>query len=544
MNIIPHILSALLFAQTPIGGESSNAAALGSHTTAAHTLTPANAEAVRNDLQELSTQVDSIRQSLSDLGALVGHGKQTITELDIFHGYIWVFAVAFLVTLAATPIMRTLAIRHGIVDRPSEARKIHRMPIAYLGGVGVYLGLLAGIVFSYATPFHGLIDFHPTAKPLTGLPGGVPVSILLGMTVIMLCGLIDDVVGIDPRAKIAGQLFAAAALATEDVGVRLAAGIIVPIAKAVGIHTQMIGGFETVAFHVPFGMLGFTDIPFDVVYWVGTAVIAVFVLGACNASNLIDGLDGLLSGVTAIASIGLLFIALMLALVDDGARGGGANLDPPRIILCLSLLGACLGFLPHNFNPATIFLGDCGSLLLGFVTITIVLTLGTTGQTHLVLAGIIIYAIPIIDTTLAIARRKIARKKISDADDQHLHHMLKRALGVKGAVFALYGIGVAFAVLGVMLSEGRGRVTYALIMLFAAFIGVTSFKIARKEAIERQMREAEARRGLPCDVPTTGAIAVAHATGNGAATAAQPVAAAQSTSPNAPQAAATSPSNI
>lgn len=451
-------------------------------------------ESVRARLGELSQQVDALHHKIDDLSGLVGGAKQFTTRLDIFHGYMWVFAAAFIVTLASTPFMRRLAIKHGIVDRPSEARKIHRVPIAYLGGVAVYLGILAGIVFSYAAPFHQLIDFHHSAKPPSALAGGVPLSVVLGMTVIMLCGLIDDVVGIDPRAKLAGQLFAAAALATEDVGVRVAAGLVVPFAKAIGVPITMMDGFETIAFSIPVGMFGITDIPVDIVYWIGTAVIAVFVLGACNASNLIDGLDGLLSGVTAIASIGLLIIALMLALVDDGARGTGANLDPPRIILCLSLLGACLGFLPHNFNPATIFLGDAGSLLLGFVTITIVLTLGTTGQTHLVLAGLIIYAIPIIDTTLAIARRKIAGKRISDADDQHLHHMLRRALGVKGAVFALYGIGVAFAILGVMLSEERGRSTYALIMLFAAFIGVTSFKIARRGAMEAQMREAEAQR--------------------------------------------------
>src|SRR6185369_10438896 len=98
----------------------------------------------------------------------------------------------------------------------------------------------------------------------------------------------------------------------------------------------------------------------------------LFVLGACNASNLIDGLDGLLSGVTAIANVGLLIIALGLAAADDGPRDGA------RIVLGLAVLGACLGFLPHNLNPATIFLGDAGSLLLGYCTIVIVLMLGDT----------------------------------------------------------------------------------------------------------------------------------------------------------------------
>ena len=180
-------------------------------------------------------------------------------------------------------------------------------------------------------------------------------------------------------------------------------------------------------------------------------------------------------------------IALTLALTDDGP------LDAPRLVLCLALLGACLGFLPHNFNPATIFLGDCGSLLLGYCTIVLVLSLGDTGKTHLVMAGLIIYAIPIIDATLAIFRRKFAGKKITEADDQHLHHILRRALGVKGAVFALYAISLGFAALGIALSEGRGRVTYALALVFAAFIGVMSFKVARRDYIEKQAASAQAR---------------------------------------------------
>jgi UDP-GlcNAc:undecaprenyl-phosphate GlcNAc-1-phosphate transferase len=107
---------------------------------------------------------------------------------------------------------------------------------------------------------------------------------------------------------------------------------------------------------------------------------------------------------------------------------------------------------------------------------------------------VIIYAIPIIDTTLAIVRRKMSGKAISEADDQHLHHILKRALGVKGAVFVLYGIGVGFAALGILLSEGRQRVVYALVAILASYIGVIALKIGRREHIEREMTEAEARR--------------------------------------------------
>jgi len=413
------------------------------------------------------------------------------SRLSIFEGYLGVAVVAFLVSLLATPIMRRLAVANGVIDRPSDPRKVHRMPIAYLGGVAVYLGILGGIFYSFlAARVEGLIDFHEASRILDGtfhVP--VPIPILLGITVIMLVGVMDDVTGISPRVKIGGQLIAAAALAIDNVGAKLAAGLLIPIAKSLGTPTVMQGGFETIMIHIPLPVpiAGMTEIPIDIVYWVGTAIIAIAVLGLCNASNLIDGLDGLLGGTTAIAQAGLLVLALGLALADDGPR------DSQRIILCLAVLGACLGFLPHNFNPATIFLGDAGSLMLGFCTCVIILTLGDTGKTHLVAAGLIVYALPIIDTSLAIVRRKMEGKKISAADDQHLHHLLKRALGVKGAVLTLYGIAGVFAVLGSGISLVRPRVVYVLAMLLAAYIGVTAIKIARRKHIEAQAAAYDAK---------------------------------------------------
>ena len=429
-----------------------------------------------------------------------------VTRLDVFHSHVWVLLIAFLVTISMTPVMRMLAIKNGIVDRPNEARKIHKMPIAYLGGVGVFLGIVAGILWSY---------FAHYAPEMTGSVGGstelsieqppLPLSILAGMTVIMVVGLIDDVVGTTPRVKIGGQLFAAAALAATDVGVKVGAGAIIPVAELLGIEPQLVGGIKTVAFNIPLPVLiGTLDhIHIDLIYWAGTGIIAFFVIGACNASNLIDGLDGLLSGVTGIATAGFLVIALTLAVANDGPR------DTQRVVMCMAVLGACLGFLPHNFNPASIFLGDCGSLLLGFCAIVIILTLGDTGKTHLVLAGLVIYAIPLIDTTLAIIRRKMAGKKISDADSDHLHHMFKRALGVKGAAFALYGIGAAFATLGVAMTLWKVRVVYVIIIIFLSFIGVTAIKVARKKQIEEQALgiEGGGSAGGPASLPITAAPA-------------------------------------
>ena len=446
--------------------------------------------ALREQIAALADKADSLAQSTGI------DPTPAINKSSILQGYMGVFVVAFLLALVATPIMRRLAVKNGVIDRPSESRKVHSMPIAYMGGVAVFIGLMGGIVYSYlATRFGGLIDFHPSKSLVDGLTHEpVPVSILLGMTLIMFTGLIDDIVGISPRVKIGGQLIAAAALAVDNVGVKLASGLIVPIAHSVGVETTLYDGVQTILLRIPlpFSVMGADAIPIDIIYWVGTAIIAISVLGLCNASNLIDGLDGLLSGTSAISSAGLLFIALALALADDGPR------DAQRIVLCLSLLGACLGFLPHNFNPANIFLGDAGSLLLGFTTCVIILMLGDTGKTQFVVAGLIIYAVPIMDTALAIVRRKMEGKSISSADSNHLHHMLKRALGVKGAVLALYGIAASFAALGVAISLGRARGTYVIALILAAYIGVTAIKIARRKVIEEQAARFDAAlKGKP-----------------------------------------------
>jgi len=402
-------------------------------------------------------------------------------SIGLLQGYIGVFVVAFLSTVLITPLVRRLAIANGIVDHPDEARKQHKMPIAYLGGVAVYIGIMAGIIYSYfADSISGLIEYHEIgAENLTDgvfIPQ-VPPWIALGMTIIVVVGLIDDISGISARVKLGGQLMAAAALAIGDVGVNVAAGVLKPTLGRLLENHDLI-------YQIPMPMelpgIG-ASLELDIVYWSGTVIIAVFVLGATNASNFIDGLDGLLTGVTSIAMIGFLFIAAGMAIADTG------SFDGPRIIVGLAILGACMGFLPHNFNPAAIFLGDTGSLLLGYCSALMILSLGDTGQTSLVFAGLIIYSIPIIDTMLAIIRRKLAGKRMSDPDADHLHHMLKRSLGVKGAVFALYGIGVVFCVLGVMLSKFQARFIYALVLLVAFYIGVYAIKIARRSQHEAQM---------------------------------------------------------
>jgi UDP-GlcNAc:undecaprenyl-phosphate GlcNAc-1-phosphate transferase len=340
-------------------------------------------------------------------------------------------------------------------------RKLHAFPIAYLGGVSIFAAIVAGVFTSYMLAEPLVLRFEP-----------VPIAVVVGVLAIAFTGLADDVWGFDPRLKIAGQLVAAAALAVQDVGVRVAEGRRAPLVGAGSIVLLDLGG------------LAITNQ--DLFYWVGTALVAIFVLGGCNAANFLDGLDGLLSGTVAIMAVGFLAISVAMA-VAGGATSAEDSLAGSRIVLSLALLGAVLGFLPYNFNPAVIFLGDCGSLLLGYLCAVLILMFGDEGNTHLVFAGLIVFSVPIIDTALAILRRRLAGVSMATADTNHIHHQLRRSLGgVKRAVFAIYGITAAFAAIGFLLSwmvlENlvRFRVVYAVAAVLFGFIAAFAFKAARR----------------------------------------------------------------
>jgi UDP-GlcNAc:undecaprenyl-phosphate GlcNAc-1-phosphate transferase len=381
------------------------------------------------------------------------------SAIEFLNGYALVFLAAFLITLLATPFVRRLAISMDIIDRPDEARKLHKFPIAYLGGFAVFLGVMTAIGVSLF-----VVDGPG------GLLGPVPLSIVIGILAITFTGLADDVWGWDPRLKIAGQLVAAAALAIQDIGTRVAEGALAPFLGEAGTTLVAMGPVSVEAG--------------DVFYWTGTALIAFFVLGGCNAMNLIDGLDGLCSGTAAIMATALLVLSIALA--------AGVDFDDPfdsmagtRVVLCLALLGAVLGFLPWNFNPAVIFLGDCGSLLIGYLLVVIILLLGEHGETHLVIAGLIVFALPIMDTALAILRRKLAGVSMSQADANHIHHLAKRSLGgVKSAVVVLYGVTLLFGIFGVILGilaieqVVRLRLIYAAAIVAFGGIGAVALKSA------------------------------------------------------------------
>ncbi|MHC4993170.1 MAG: glycosyltransferase family 4 protein [Planctomycetota bacterium] len=410
----------------------------------------------------------------------VAAAAEQIVGLELLNSYAHVFIAAFFVTLLATPIMGAIARSFGVVDEPDMRRKTHSYPVPYLGGIAVFLGLAVAIAVSATTTNTSLAEYRL-----------VPMGVSIGMVVIMLTGLADDLWGLDPRFKIAGQLVAAAALALDNVGVLAASELLAPLFVELGD---------------PLAQIGPLSLTKQFVYeWAGTALIAIFVLGGCNSANLIDGLDGLLAGVVAIVAVGLLAISLLV--LDSGSLFQPEiaqlnSLAAARIVLCVALFGAMLGFLPHNFSPASIFLGDSGSLLVGYVCAVIILMLGEFGKTHLVFAGLIVFAVPIMDTVLAIIRRWLAGTSMSAADDQHMHHQLRRSLGsVRRAVVALYALTALFAFVGVTLawavtSTGlRVRIIYAATLVLFSFIGVTAVKAARRR--QRDQASVAAARSQP-----------------------------------------------
>mgnify|MGYP006212900895 CR=1 FL=1 len=394
-----------------------------------------------------------------------------------------VLCIAFVVSLFATPFLRFLARKTGVVDHPDEARKLHTKPIAYLGGVAVFVSIVAGIVASYF-----LVKVPIVYQPF-------PIVVLVGMCAIGLTGLADDIFEyFDPWWKVAGQLVAAAAMAQQGVGTRVAEGFM----------RGVLGISESVCNYPILEASGFWPDPITLTMITGVIIIVIFVLGACNAANLLDGLDGLLSGVVAITCIGLIAISVLIAMnmsPDDlqniakrlpknlflSNRGQSITLIGANIVLGLSVLGAVLGFLVYNFNPASIFLGDAGSLLLGYLCIVMVLMLGESGQSYLVVAGLIVFSLPILDTLLAIIRRKMAGKPMSEPDSNHIHHIIKRNLhSVKLTVLSLYGISFIFCLLGVALVYAhitesiRAWVIYLVATIIFGGISLVALNAARR----------------------------------------------------------------
>ncbi len=407
---------------------------------------------------------------MSSLAAILA--QVTVFSMsDVLAPYIYVFYTAFLVALIFTPLMRHVAVHYGIIDQPDGLRKLHQSPVAYLGGVAVFLGWIVGLATSQFLYLH---------RQEPGLPGHVVINIgvLTGAIIIVLLGLWDDLVNISAWKKIAGQVAAAAFLLHEGIGVRCAESLLIPVGERISRVLELPRIHSATAWVS--GILGWPldGAPFFAPWFVilfSMILVIVIVVGCCNAANLMDGLDGLCGGVTSIISAGFLFVAVHLAATGTAQN---SNMDGMRIVLALALLGGVLGFVPYNFNPASIFMGDTGSMFLGFCCAVMIILMGEGQQPKWFLASMVIFALPVLDTALAFARRYVNHRPLFSPDRQHLHHQLvARGFTVRQTVLISYGLAILFGLMGVLIVYVRTRGAGAIYLMVFGFIIVAAYKM-------------------------------------------------------------------
>jgi UDP-GlcNAc:undecaprenyl-phosphate GlcNAc-1-phosphate transferase len=315
--------------------------------------------------------------------------------------YASAFIIAAVISGLATPLVVRLAQRLGIVDDDGSERRMHEFPKPRVGGIAVFFGfafaLFTVLGVSLATP----VALLPAADQFDAIHRLV--GLLFGSLLILGVGIWDDVMQMAPRNKLIAQIVVAL--------ISMLYGFVIP-----GINNPFDHNPGT----------NWIDFP----PWVGVPLTLIWYVGMMNAINFLDGLDGLLAGVTAISSVFLFVIAVL-------------HTNPVVALVVAALAGAALGFLPFNFNPARIILGDAGSLFIGYVFATVsIIGASKTAIAISIVVPLLVLALPVLDTVAAIVRRASTGKSISEADRGHVHHQLifRFGLNVRQAVLLLYAV--------------------------------------------------------------------------------------------------------
>jgi UDP-GlcNAc:undecaprenyl-phosphate/decaprenyl-phosphate GlcNAc-1-phosphate transferase len=334
--------------------------------------------------------------------------------------YFVCFLLAFITAFTSTPIAKKIAFKCGAIDVPKDNRRMHKKPIARLGGLAIVLGFLVAIAYI-------VIDLSIQPYSYSFVDYRRWLGILLGIIIIFIIGLIDDINPLPAKLKLFFQIIAA--LLVSFTGTRI------------DVVTN------------PFSSDGLSTLPI----YVSLPITIVWIIGITNAINLIDGLDGLAAGVSSIASLSLFIIAVINKQVETA-------------IFTAALAGSSLGFLPFNFNPAKIFMGDTGSTFLGF-TLSIVAIQGTVkGYAAIAIAvPLLVLGLPLFDTIITILRRILNKQPIMSADRRHIHHRLvDMGLSHKQSVVVLYTASSALGLCAVVLAN-KGAIS-ALILVIALSI--------------------------------------------------------------------------
>ncbi len=328
--------------------------------------------------------------------------------------YLAAFVLACATTALTTPLVSRLATHLGVIDGTEDERRVHDVPTPRIGGIAVFFGFafalfaVLGIALTHPHMLFSAPLNVPLARDIAALRDQLEAShnlvgLLFGSMLILVVGIWDDVMQMRPRNKFIAQVLVAL--------------------------ISMLYGFVIPGTSVPFAHQAATHW-LEFPSWVGIPLTLLWYLGMMNAINFIDGLDGLLSGLTVISGIFLFAIALL-------------HNNPEVALVVIALAGAALGFLPYNFNPARIFLGDAGSLFIGYVFATIsIIGESKTAIAVSLFVPLVVLALPIIDTAAAIIRRAKAGRRITEADRGHFHHQLifRFGLNVRQAVLLIYAV--------------------------------------------------------------------------------------------------------
>lgn len=336
--------------------------------------------------------------------------------------YLAAFSLAAVLSAGLTPLARRLAERIGAIDQPNEARKIHLKPIARLGGVAIFG---AFVITS--------LVFIPISRQF--------VALLLGLTLLFAVGVVDDIRGVSPWVKLFWQIVAACVVLAGGIGVT---SITSPLGGVIALDWGR--------FPVDFWYVHFNITP------IGNLLSIIWMVGLVNAINFLDGLDGLACGVSAIA-------ALIMFVLAVGLKVGQVEVA----LLAIILVGTAIGFLPFNFYPARIFMGDSGAYVFGLILALLAIYSGGKLATATLVLGFTIF-----DALFTAARRLLRRSSPFRADRQHLHHLLLEiGWSQRQAVLLLYVLAIGFGVsalflgsftkliaLGVMLMTLAGVITW------------------------------------------------------------------------------------
>lgn len=317
----------------------------------------------------------------------------------------YMIIVPFLFVLAIIPFIKKVALHVNAMDIPN-GRKVHTAPMPRLGGLGIYMGFLLGYIL------FGEMSIRMNA-------------ILIGSIVIIITGIVDDINPIPAKVKFLFQIIAASVVAFYG--------------------DILLRDLSAFGFYLDFGIFSYP-------------ITILFIVGIINCINLIDGLDGLAAGLSSIY-----FLTIGIVIV------GWTNDFGLDAMITFIMLGATLGFLCHNFNPAKIFMGDSGSMFLGYI-IAVIALLGFKNVTlTTLLAPICLLAIPIMDTLFAILRRLINKKPIDEPDKEHLHHqLLNLNLSHRNTVLVIYLIDILFAaamLVYILYNNTIGIIMYAILFV-------------------------------------------------------------------------------